>query len=114
MVFCLLLNRVRFLRDDNLATSPLSRSRATLCEVLAIRTLREYGDNILDLALSVTTAWPVYAGVDEYLLQQTIEEMSIDEPEQRLGNAIEMAILGKAKRFIKSAPCQKVIDGIWR
>jgi hypothetical protein len=24
-----------------------------------------------------------------------------------------MAIISKARRFIKSSPCQKVIDGIW-
>ena len=36
-----------------------------------------------------------------------------DEVEDRVGNAIEVAILGKAKRFIKSSSCQKVIEAIW-
>ena len=36
-----------------------------------------------------------------------------DDLEERVGNAIEMAIIGKARRFIKSSPCQKVIDSIW-
>jgi hypothetical protein len=58
VVFCFLLNRVHFLRqvacpcivsfsqsvnrDQNLASAPLSRSRAELCEILAIRTLRAH------------------------------------------------------------------------
>ena len=85
-----------------------------LCEILAIRTLREYGEDVLELALAITTAWSVYAGVDDALLRQSLQEMDVEDVEDRVGNAIEMAIIGKAKRFIKSTACQRVIDGIWR
>ncbi|KAI0322775.1 hypothetical protein OF83DRAFT_1091683 [Amylostereum chailletii] len=111
IVFCLLLNRAHFLRDTGLLTSSLSKTRASLCELLAIRTLREYGDSLLDLATVTTTSWPVYSGADPTLLAQAREEN--DDIEDRVGNAIEMAIISKAKRFIKSSPCQKVIDAIW-
>lgn len=114
IVFCFLLNRVHFLRDQHLVTAPISRSRATLCEILAIRILRELGDNTLEMALVTTTSWLVYSGADEDLLKQTMEGLSIDDVEERVGNAIEMAIIGKAKRFIKSPACQRVIDSIWR
>ncbi len=114
VVFCFLLNRVHFLRDQNLATTPLSRSRAALCSILAIRTLRDYGEDILELALAITTTWSVYAGVDQALLRQSMYEMDVEDVEDRIGNAIEMAIISKAKRFIKSTACQRVIDGIWR
>jgi len=112
-VFCFLLNRVRFYRDQNLTTVPLSRSRATLCEILAIRTMRPYADSLLDLALAITTNWPVYLGCDPSILENAREERD-DDLEETVGNAIELAIVGKAKRFIKSSPCQKVIDAIWR
>ncbi|KAI0305818.1 hypothetical protein B0F90DRAFT_1923547 [Multifurca ochricompacta] len=111
IVFCLLLNRVHFIRDDNLTTSSLSRTRAHLCEILAIRCLREYGDNLLDLVVVAATSWPVYSGADPVTLSIAREEN--DELDDRVGNAIEMAIISKAKRFIKSTPCQKVIDAIW-
>ena len=116
VVFCFLLNRVHFLHDKNLTTSALSRSRAALCEILATRLLREYGENILDLALVITTSWSVYSGADSELLQQSLEELSLDteDLEHYVGNAIEMAIIGSAKRFIKSQACQKVIDSIYR
>ena len=112
VVFCLLLNRAYFLRDRNLTTVALSRSRATLCEILAIKTLREHAKNMMELALALTTSWPVYSGADPDLLERAREER--DELEERVGNAIEIAIISQSKRFIKSSAVQKVIDGIWR
>jgi len=110
-VFCLLLNRVHFVRDDNLTTSALSCSRAHLCEILAIRCLREYGDSLLDLVAVAVTSWPVYTGADPVTLNLVREED--EDLDDRVGNAIEMAIISRAKRFIKSSPCQKVINAIW-
>ncbi|KAI0351934.1 hypothetical protein OH77DRAFT_843965 [Trametes cingulata] len=112
VVFCLLLNRVYFFRDRHLTTASLSQTRADLCEILAIRALREHAENMLELALALTTSWSVYSGAPSALLQRAREEND-DDLEDRVGNAIEMAILCQAKRFIKSSPCQKVIDGIW-
>lgn len=111
MVFCFMINRVRFIRDKTLMTSTLSRSRAALCEILAIRTMRHHADSMLDLALAITTSWSVYAGCDSQIMAQAREDR--DDIEERVGNAIEMAIMSKAKIFIKSSPCQKVIDAIW-
>ena len=112
-MFCFLINRVRFCNDKNLTTAPLSQSRATLCEILAIRTIRIYADSLLDLALAITTNWPVYMGCDPSILESARQERD-DDIEETVGNAIELAIISKAKRFIKSSPCQKVIDAIWR
>ncbi|EIW58800.1 uncharacterized protein TRAVEDRAFT_72272 [Trametes versicolor FP-101664 SS1] len=112
VVFALLLNRVYFIRDRHLTTVALSKTRADLCEILATRALREHAENMLELALALTTSWSVYAGAPEFLLQRAREEND-DDLEDQVGNAIEMAILGQAKRFIKSSACQKVIDGIW-
>ncbi|KAJ7708673.1 hypothetical protein B0H17DRAFT_1165735 [Mycena rosella] len=113
IVFCLLLNRVHFIRDDNTSTASLSQSRACLCEILAIRTLRDYGNSMMDLTLILTTSWPVYSGAGPEVLAHGRQEIADFDEEERVGNAIEMAIVGKAKRFIKSSSCQKVIDGIW-
>lgn len=112
IVFCCLLNRVHFVRDENVATATLSLSRAHLCEILAIRTFREFGNSMLQLTVALTTCWHVYSGADPAIIAQAREERDNDL-EDRVGNAIELAILGKAKRFIKSSSCQKVINGIW-
>lgn len=66
---------------------------------------------MLALSLALTTSWPVYSGADPNIMRQAREERS--DLEDRVGNAIEMAIMGKGRRFIKSLPCQKVINGIW-
>jgi len=75
--------------------------------------MRVYADSLLDLALAITTNWPVYMGCDPNILENAREERD-DDLEETVGNAIELAIISKAKRFIKSSPCQKVIDAIWR
>jgi hypothetical protein len=112
VVFCFLLNRVRFVRDEDPLTASISRSRAELCEILAIRTFREYGNDMLKLTLALTTSWHVYNGADPRMIEQARRERD-DDLENRVGNAIEMAILSKSKRFIKSSSCQKVINAIW-
>ena len=66
--------------------------------------------NSILLTVALTTSWHVWSEADPVILQAREEK---DEVEDRVGNAIEMAILGKAKRFIKSSSCQKVIDAIW-
>ncbi|KAF8845109.1 hypothetical protein BDN67DRAFT_1007476 [Paxillus ammoniavirescens] len=112
IVFCFLLNRVYFIRDQNLITGPLSFTRATLCELLAMRILRDNGNSMLDLVRTLTTSWPVWSGADPHVIEMAREERD-DDLEERVGNAIEMAIISKARRFIKTLACQKVIDGIW-
>ncbi|KAF9240653.1 hypothetical protein BU15DRAFT_73884 [Melanogaster broomeanus] len=111
VVFCFLLNRVYFVRDQNLTTIPLSSTRATFCELLAIRILRDNSHSMFDLVRTLTTSWPVWSGADPHAIEMAREER--EDLEERVGNAIEMAIISKARRFIKSSPCQKVIDGIW-
>lgn len=94
-------------------TASLSRTRAMLCEILAIRALSAHAHNMLELALAITTSWPVYSGAPQELVDRAREERDGDL-EERIGNAIEMAILAQAKRFTNSSACQKVIDWIWR
>jgi hypothetical protein len=67
---------------------------------------------MLNMALVLTTKWQVWSGADPHVVEIAREERD-DGLEERVGNAIEMAIISKARRFIKSSPCQKVIDGIW-
>lgn len=107
--FCLLLNRANFLRDHNIATRGLSQSRAELCEILAIRTLKHWAASTLDLAVVLTTSWCVFSGADDEVLEKVDESEEDLDAMLRVGNAIEMAIMSQAKRFIKSAVTQKVI-----
>jgi len=113
IVFAFLLNRIYFLRDENnLTNGPLSVTRATLCELLAIRILRDNGNSVLDLVRSLTISWPVWSGADTSVIEQA-RQLRDDELEDNVGNAIELAIVSKSRRFIKCSPCQRVIHAIW-
>ena len=111
-VFCFLLNRVYFNRDQNFATASLSKSRALLCEILATRTIRQW-HNLIELSNILITSWPVFEGCSDEVLAKGRELQTEFDPKERVGNAIEMAIISDAKIFVKSAPCQKVISAIW-
>lgn len=110
-VFCFLLNRFHFLRDKSFATGLVSATRASLCEILATRLLRDYADSPIAIANVVTTAWPVFSGAGRDVLDKADQDNDLD-PDETVGNAIEMAILSSAKRFIKSQACQKVIGKV--
>lgn len=112
--FCLLLNKANFLRDRNIATRGVSESRAELCEILAIRTLRYWASDTLDLATVLTTSWMVFAGADDHVMSKVEDSEEDLDAKLRVGNAIEMAILSQAKRFIKSAATQKIISEQFR
>ncbi|EJU03811.1 hypothetical protein DACRYDRAFT_21243 [Dacryopinax primogenitus] len=111
--FCFLINRVHFLRDQNFSTRAVSFSRASLCELLAIRTLREWADP-MDLATVLVTSFDLFNGASSEIITAAISDGDEDDLQDRVGNAIEIAIISQAKRFIKSSACQKVINAIWR
>lgn len=114
IVFCLLINRVHFLRaaHHSFSASSISKSRAALCEILATRVLR-HNNSLIDLVVAMTTSWHVFGGASDAVLRLA-KELEGDDGDETVGNAIEIAILGEAKRFIKSDVCQKVINAIWR
>ncbi|KAH7105755.1 hypothetical protein BKA62DRAFT_826183 [Auriculariales sp. MPI-PUGE-AT-0066] len=111
VVFCLLLNRAHLMRDTSIMTAAVSRSRATLCEILATGLLQEW-ESVLDLAAVTTIPWPIFNGADAEVLERA-DLINETLTQERVGNALEMAIVSKAKRFIKSRACQRVIDHIW-
>lgn len=79
------------------------------CEILAIRSLRDHADSTLELATACTTPWPIFAGAPADIRDFADKNLGEYDIRERVGNAIEMAIVGNAKRFIKSSACQSVI-----
>ncbi|CAE6462062.1 unnamed protein product [Rhizoctonia solani] len=94
-------------------TSTESTYAIVVCEILAIRSLRDYADSTLQLATACTTPWPIFAGAPAEVRDFADKNEDEFDIRERVGNAIEMAIVGSAKRFIKSSACQKVIDAIY-
>jgi hypothetical protein len=112
-VFCLLVNRVQFIKDSSqLAIATLSLSRAALCEILAIRVLRkpffaavrsegskgsslplvstgEWSERTLQLSTVLLTPWALFQGASEAALEKAREEGDGDLTEHA-GNALEV------------------------
>lgn len=119
-VFCLMVNRLQFLKDSHqLSISTLSLSRANLCEILAIRVLREsvragpatflarlrklrsvdhlmlvstgeWSERSLSLATLLLTPWALFQGASEAVIERAREEGDDDSPAELAGNALEV------------------------
>lgn len=113
-MYCLLVNRAQFLNEQAHLSNRqnVNYTRATLCEVVATRILRRFGeDNEGDQGLLVL-AHILVAGFTPF--QNAPEEV------QREGSlastwdfhrslpALEVAIISESKYFLSSIHCQKV------
>ncbi|KAM0756238.1 hypothetical protein T439DRAFT_308703 [Meredithblackwellia eburnea MCA 4105] len=126
IVYCLLLNRLHFLRerDSALASSSLNETRAQLCETLAIKLLRHQateakGGNpgLLAMSRALVGGFHAFQGASDEVLDRIKQKEGFASRILSDGagktNALELAILGKARTFIKSQPTQRVITAVW-
>ncbi|KAM0793199.1 hypothetical protein ACM66B_000669 [Microbotryomycetes sp. NB124-2] len=126
IVYVLLLVRLQFLRerDSVLSSSSLNDSRANLCEILAIKLLRHQaslskGPNgaLLSMARALVGGLHAFQGAKPDVLDRIKQKEGYASRRMEQGagktNALELAILGKARYFIKSQACQRVITAIW-
>lgn len=105
---------------DGLVHSAVNTSRADLCELLAIKALSAYGvaPGSLELLHVLTTAFNPFAGasVDMFPPDEEVDEEELQRLEEfgkgEATNALELAIVSKAKRFVKSPLVQQVIKAI--
>ncbi|ELU44278.1 hypothetical protein AG1IA_01685 [Rhizoctonia solani AG-1 IA] len=94
---------------DRPALTDASRTVRQDMDYSPIRSLREHADSTLQLATACTTPWPIFAGAPEQVrdfAEKNADEFDIRE---RVGNAIEMAIVGSMPfigviLFIKPVP----------
>ncbi|GAA6001914.1 hypothetical protein JCM10207_002377 [Rhodosporidiobolus poonsookiae] len=127
IVYVLLLVRLQYLRDgaSALASNSLNETRATVCEMLAIKLLRHQATTakgtqmgLLAMARALVGGFHAFQGASEEVLDRIRSKEGYGS---RLGalsgagktNALELAILGKARMFIKSQTTQKVIGAIY-
>lgn len=125
-VYCLLVNRVQFLRDQTYYThrQTVNVTRALLCEVLASRVLRRFDDDhpgrkgLLLLAKVLVTGFEPFQGAPEEVIRES--NMATHWAVQRIGGyerrltALEITLISKSKSFLSSNAFQKVVDGIYQ
>ncbi|GAA5876322.1 hypothetical protein JCM3774_003722 [Rhodotorula dairenensis] len=126
IVYVLLLCRLQFIRerDSALASSSLNETRAHLCELLAIKLLRHQaavvkgaGQGLLAMARALVGGFHAFQGASEEVLERIRQREGYGSRVAAEGmgrtNALELAILGKARMFIKSQATQRVISAIF-
>ncbi|KAJ6782724.1 hypothetical protein PWT90_04994 [Aphanocladium album] len=124
IVYCLLANRVHFLREQaGLRNQSVNAARATLCELVASRILRRYHEDYPDdtglllLANVLVEGYDPFQGAPSEVeqehrhLQWPIQERAGHE---RQFTALELAIISESKSLIGTAACQRLVDAIYR
>jgi hypothetical protein len=129
IVFCLLVNRVQFLREQSYQHhhQSVNVTRATLCELLASRILRRFDEDhegrpgLLVLANVLVAGFEPFQNApsditreDRTALHWTVK-WKLARPEyQRMLTALEVAIVSEAKSFLSTSACQKIVDNVYR
>ncbi|CAG9981285.1 unnamed protein product [Clonostachys byssicola] len=121
-IYCLLANRVYFLREQTgLSYQSVNSARATLCELLASRVFRRFhedhpGDSgLLLLAHVLVEGYDPFQGAPNEVerryrpLQWPVQERKGHE---RKLTALELAIISESKFFISTAAFQLVVDAV--
>jgi hypothetical protein len=124
-VYCLLVNRTQFLREQ--ANAPhyqsVNISRAILCEMVANRILRRYNEvnpgpqGLLLLANILVAGFDPFQNAPEDVIREN-SQFSHWTLQQRSGSerkipALEIAIISESKLFLSSSACQKVVSAIY-
>ncbi|KAK3386856.1 hypothetical protein B0H63DRAFT_141557 [Podospora didyma] len=124
-VYCLLANRVQFLRSqsDEALHQTVNIARAMLCELVAARVLRRFHEDhpgrsgLLILANMLVSSFDPFDTAPEAVRRQG---RSTQWPTQQSGGrerkltALELAILSESKILIASLACQRVVDAVYR
>ncbi|KAF8640326.1 hypothetical protein AX16_010221 [Volvariella volvacea WC 439] len=99
---------------SDLAFSGVMRTRAMMCELLAIKLLSRFASNYIQLVAVLTTAWNPLAGAPQEVLDEVRQTLRVDDDEMNSPRtALEMAISTKAKEFLSSPVSQKVVNDIY-
>lgn len=125
IVYSLLVNRVQFLRDQSYQAHYLSvnTARALLCELLAIKILRQYDEDsagqkgLLLLSNILIAGFDPFQGCPDSLDRARIRPVHWPFKDkggyERHSTALEVAIISESKLFLSSPACQKVVDAIY-
>ena len=122
VVYCLLVNRVQFLREQRFQSHhhTLNTTRALLCELIASRLLRRFDEDnpgpegLLKLANILVYGFDPFQRCPE----DVMDEFGNPALRATFGyrgrvTALELAIVSNSKMLLSSASCQKVMEAIF-
>ncbi|KAF7323041.1 hypothetical protein HMN09_00084000 [Mycena chlorophos] len=114
VVYACLVNRSYFLNESesDLAYAGVMFSRATLCEIMAMKLLSHFGNHI-SLVAVLNTAWSPLAGASPSVVEEVKHVLGAKANVNDAQSALEMAISTNAKHFVASPVVQSVVTDIY-
>ncbi|KAI9801764.1 MAG: hypothetical protein M1825_003136 [Sarcosagium campestre] len=126
IVYCLLVNRVQYLREQSyhVHQQSVSSTRALVCELLAVKILRRFDEEnagrkgLLLLAKILVAGFDPFQNAPDDVVQE--HSQALHWTVQKRGGyerklpALEVAIISRSRLFLSSAACQKVVDAIYK
>lgn len=129
IVYCLLVNRTQFLREQSYQAhhQTVNITRANLCELIASRVLRRYDEDhpgregLLKVANVLVAGFEPFQNAPKSIIHEhrtapswTIR-YNLARPEyERMLTALEVAIVSEAKSFLSTTACQKIVENVYR
>ena len=125
IVYCLLVNKVQFLREQTYHAhhQTVNITRALLCEIIANRVLRKFDEDNLGHHGLLLLANILVAGFEPF--QNCPEEVRWEEDlapswtvqkrggYERKSTALELAIISESKTLLSSSACQKFVEAVY-
>ncbi|EPT01375.1 hypothetical protein FOMPIDRAFT_133127 [Fomitopsis schrenkii] len=114
VVYACFVVRAHFLSEaeENLAYSGVMLSRASLCEILAMKLLGTFASMKIRLVAALTATWSPLAGAPLEVILEVRSIMGTTEKEDPQC-ALELAISTEAKAFLSSPVVQTVVKDIY-
>ncbi|KAL9106744.1 MAG: hypothetical protein Q9227_008243 [Pyrenula ochraceoflavens] len=126
VVYCLLVNRMQFLREQSYKAhhQTVNLTRALLCELAAEKILRRFNEHnpgpkgLLLLANILVAGFEPFQNAPLEVIQENSHAMhwAIQNRggyERKL-TSLEVAIISQSKSFLSNTACQKVVDAIYK
>ncbi|KAF7974798.1 hypothetical protein HWV62_11295 [Athelia sp. TMB] len=99
--------------EANLAYSGVNISRASLCEILAMKLLGYYAENKIHLVAVLTTGWEPLAGAPDTIVKEVRQSLGPQYDPHDPQSALEMAVSTEAKAFLSSPVVQSIVSDIY-
>ena len=124
IIYCLLVNKLQFLREQAFQThQTINTTRAHLCELVALKVLRRFDEEnpgregLLLLAKILVAGFEPFQNAPEEVVREnshaihwTIQNAGGYE---RKSTALEVAIISESKMFLCMPACQKVMEAVY-
>ncbi|WPH04365.1 Hypothetical protein R9X50_00725500 [Acrodontium crateriforme] len=129
VVYCLLVNRVQFLREQSYQAhhQTVNVTRANVCELIASRVLRRFDEDhegrpgLLMLANVLVAGFEPFQGAPKEVVEASHPSLHwtakwhLARPDlQRMLTALEVAIISESKMFLATSACQKIVENVYR